>query len=103
MATFPQDSCYPAQHVEDRRATSARLCQYHRFYNMLANQGVSPETMMKFIHTSAGCIPLLFYYISGLLSSIPDVTDDAEEVLRIGRFYTMLPALIEQAVRMLVS
>ena len=104
MATFASNSCYSTQHVENQNTTSARLCQYQKFYNTLAEKGVSPEKIMKFIHTSAGCIPLLFYYISKLqlLSSIIDVTDDAEKVLTIGKFYTVLPVFIAQAVRMLV-
>ena len=104
LVTFPPTSCSSAQHVEDMHTTSVKSCQCHQFYEMLAGKGVSTEMVMKFIQMSAGCIPPLFCCISKVLSSIIVVTDhdDAKKVLTIGNTYSMLPVLIEQALKMLV-
>ena len=99
LVTFPPSS---AQHVEDKHTTSVKSCQYHQFFEILAGKGVSTETVMKFIQMSAGCIPLLFCCISEVLTSVIVVIDDAEKVLTIGKTYSMLPVLIEQALMMLV-
>ena len=102
LVTFPPNSCSSAQHVEDKHTTSVKSCQYHQFYEMLAGKGISIETVMKVIQMTAGCIPLLFCCISEALTSVIAVIDDAEKVLTIGKTYSMLPILIEQALMMLV-
>ena len=102
LVTFPPNSCGPVQHVEDKPTTSVKPCQYQQFFEILASKGISTETLMELIQTSAGCIPLLLCCINELLSCIIIVTDDAEKALTIENTYSMLPVFIEQALTMLV-
>lgn len=102
LVTFPPNSCGSVHNKEDKHTVSVKSCQYQQFFEMLAGKGVSTETVMKLIQTSAGCIPLLFCCIIEMLSCIITVTDDAEKVLTIGKTYSMLPVFIEQAIMMLV-
>ena len=87
--------------VDDQHLTSVK-CQCQQFLKMLSDKGVSVETITKFIQVSAGYIQLWHCYISELLSSSIAVINDAEEVLAIGNTYRMLPAIIGQALMMLV-
>lgn len=96
MITFSSNSYYSAHLVEETK------CQYQQFFKMLADKGVSVEAITKFIQLSAGCIPILHYYISELLSSIAVVINDAEKVLAIRNTHKMLPVLIGQALMMSV-
>ena len=81
--------------VEDQHVSS----EYQCFSKILAAKGVTIETIMRLIHTSATCVQ---YHISELLYSISVIIDNAEQVFSAENVCRWLPAVVEQALIMMV-
>ena len=76
--------------------------QIQRFSEILAAKGVSMDSIIKFIRTSAGCIPRWHYHISELLSSIVVVTDNALQVFEVENICKAFPTVIQLVLMMQV-
>ena len=101
LVTFSSCSYYSAHLTEDQDMTSMES-QYQRFSEILTAKGVSVETIMQFVYTTAGYIPTWESHIAELLSSIVVVINNAEEVLAIGNICKWLPEIIQQALKLMV-
>ena len=101
LVTFSSCSYYSAHLAEDQDMTSMNF-QYQRFSEILTAKGVSVETIMQFVYTTAGYIPTWEFHIAELLSSIVVVINNAEDVLAIGNICKWLPEIIQEALKLMV-
>ena len=101
LVTVSSHPYHTAYHVEDQHVTSVET-QYQQFSKTLATKGISVEAIMKFIHISAGHVPILYNCITDLLSPIVVVTDEAEQVFKTENICKCLPTVIELVLMMLV-